>query len=510
MSSANNGLIAKNTFFLFARMLLLMVISLYTSRVVLRYLGVEDFGIYNVVGSIVFIFSSLSTSMNAASNRYIILSLTKQTILERRKTFSAVFFIHLIIGVFIFVLVEIVGLYMFNTKLVIPENRLNAAFWIFQLTAVSVILLFINYPYNSLIIAYERMNVFALLSIIDALLRLGGAFLLPFFDEDKLIVFGLLTISVQVTIQFIYVLYCKKEFPEAKLQISVDCILWKNMLAFVGWIFVGNFAFVTYNQGVNILLNMFFGPTVNAARAIAVQVQSAFSRFIDSFQTALKPQITLSYTNAPKRFESLISVGLRISFVLMSAMLLPFVFFMDEILELWLVEVPESTNIFIFLLLAISFIRGISNPIMVAIQANGSIRGVQLMEAFFLILVLPVSYILLKIYDLPAWSVFLSSLFFETITLGGRVLMVIPKIKLKYSFFLKDVLCPIVEILLVSFIIPLYSIFICHEERFLAKTFSLIVSEVVVFGAFYLIGLKNIEREKIRKKLCSYLRMGKK
>lgn len=507
MTSESNSLIAKNTLFLFVRMLLLMAVSLYTSRVVLRYLGVDDFGIYNVVGSVVFIFGSLSASMNAASNRYIVLALAKPTDEEKRNIFSAVFFIHIVMGIVIFLLVEIIGLYLFNTKLVIPESRMNAAFWVFQTTAVSVVFLFVNYPYNSLIIAHERMNVFALFSIFDALLRLGIAYLLPLFAVDKLMLYGLLILVVQIIIQLIYMTYCKKNFSEAKVRFSIDFKLWKGMLSFVGWIFVGNFAYVAYNQGVNVLLNMFFGPAVNAARAIAVQVQSAASRFIDSFQTALKPQIMLSYESQnQERLKSLISFGSRMSFALMYVLLLPFVFLVDDILQLWLGNVPSNASVFVVLLLTISTVRGISNPFMVAIQANGDIRSVQIMDGLVLIFVLPVSYMMLKLWGMPAWSVFLASLTFELIGFVCRTMIVFPKLKLKYSFFAKDVLFPIVTVMFVSAIIPCTLFLMNGECNLIQKILFSAISETLAFILVYFVGLKKGERNLVIQKIMGILR----
>ena len=503
MNSYKNKLIAKNSIMLFVRMALITVVTLYTSRVLLRVLGTEDFGIYNVVGSLVLIFSSVSASINAASNRFLICELGKNDAEKMKKTFNSIFLFHLIAGFIVFFVIEAVGLYLFNVQMNIPLERADAAKWVFHFTAISVVFLFMSFPFNSLIIAHEKMGAFAAISIVDALLRLLVAYLMMLTPIDKLFSYGLLILVIQIVIQIFYVVYCKVNFPETVFMLSWDKKIWLNMSKFMTWIFLGNVAYVGYTQGVNLLLNVFFGPVVNASRAIAVQVQSALMKFVDNFQTAVRPQITISYVqNDLERLETLIDFGTRISFSLLSFVFVPLFFVLDIVLKMWLENVPPGTGSFIIVLMLVCSLRCLGMPLVFAIQAKGSIRSVQVMESICLIMVLPLSYIALKIFQISAIGVFIISLLAEFCCYVGKVIIIIPEIGLKSSFYMKKVVLPILLFIVLVFLPPLLFDFFAEVNKMVKNIISFGISFVMLFIVAYSVLLNSRERLAV----CSYVK----
>ena len=293
--AANNKRIAKNTLMLYIRMLFMMGVSLFTSRVILETLGVEDFGIYSVVGGIITMFAFINGGMVSATQRFITFEIGKGNIEKLKSVFSTSLQIHALISFIIVVLGETVGLWFLYEKMVIPEGRMDAAMWVYQCSIIACVVNIMSIPYNADIVAHEKMSAFAYISIIEVSLKLAIVYLLLVSPWDKLIVYAILLLLVQLSIRFVYSHYCHKHFDETKYFHSVDKPLFKEMISFAGWSFWGNLAAVLYTQGLNMMLNMFFGPIVNAARGIAVQVQSAVLQFTTNFQMALNPQITKNY-----------------------------------------------------------------------------------------------------------------------------------------------------------------------------------------------------------------------
>lgn len=292
-ATENNKRIAKNTLLLYFRMLFTMAVSLYTSRVVLNTLGVEDFGIYNVVGGVVAMFGFLNSAMSSSTQRYITFELGKNDFEQLKKVFNTSVSIHAFISVVILILAETIGLWFLYNKMTIPIERMDAALWVYQGAIASTIVLIMSVPYNATIIAHEKMSAFAYISVLEVVLKLLIVYLLLIGDFDKLKLYAVLMFSIQLIIRLIYGRYCKKHFSETKFQWTKDWKLFKEMLGFAGWNLWGNCAGIAFTQGVNILLNMFFGPAVNAARGIAVQVQNAVNQFSFNFQTALNPHTTV-------------------------------------------------------------------------------------------------------------------------------------------------------------------------------------------------------------------------
>lgn len=313
--SQNNKRIAKNTLLLYFRMLFMMVVSLYTSRVVLNALGVEDFGIYNVVGGVVAMFSMLSGSLSAAITRFITYELGTGNQENLKKIFSSAVTIQLWLAILIIFLAEAVGVWFLNVKMNIPEIRMTAANWVFQFSVLTFAVNLISVPYNASIIAHERMSAFAYISILEAIGKLAIAFLVVVSSIDRLVFYAILMCVVALIVRLAYGFYCKRHFDECTYHFIFDKDLLKRMFGFAGWNFIGAASSILRDQGGNIIINLFAGPTVNAARGIAFQVNNAIHGFVSNFMTALNPQITKSYASGNSDYMMiLICQGARLSF----------------------------------------------------------------------------------------------------------------------------------------------------------------------------------------------------
>ena len=401
-SSSNNKRIAKNTLLLYIRMLFLMVVSLYTSRVVLNALGVEDFGIYNVVGGVVAMFSMLSGSLSAAITRFITYELGTGNRENLKKIFSSAVTIQIGLAVVIILLAEAVGVWFLNVKMNIPEERIVAANWVFQFSILTFSINLISVPYNASIIAHERMSAFAYISILEALGKLVIAFLITVSPMDRLIFYALLMCAVALLVRLVYGYYCKKHFEECTYHFLWDKELLKRMFGFAGWNFIGASSAVLRDQGGNVVINLFCGPVVNAARGIASQVNTAVHGFVSNFMTALNPQITKSYASGNRDYMmTLIFQGARLSFYMLLVLSLPIFVNTYYILTLWLKIVPEHTASFVQLILLFGLSESISNPLITAMLATGKIRNYQLVVGGLQLMNLPVSYILLRIGLFP-------------------------------------------------------------------------------------------------------------
>lgn len=352
----------------------MMLVSLYTSRVVLDTLGVEDYGIYNVVGGVVAMFGFINGAMSTSTQRYLTFELGRGDFECLHKVFSTAVIIHALISLLVVFLAETVGLWFFYHKMVIPEMRLNAAMWVYQFSVLATVVMIMSVPYNASIIAHERMSAFAYISVLEVVLRLLVVYLLQIGHLDKLALYAVLIFMVQLGIRILYGIYCSRHFEETRFRWLWDKILFREMLGFAGWNLWGNCAGVAFTQGVNLLLNMFFGPVVNAARGIAVQVQAAISQFSINFQTAMNPQITKSYAVQDYAYmHSLIFRSSKFTFYLLLLFSLPVMLETEAILRLWLGTVPEYTVIFIRLMLCVTIVDSVANPLMVSASATGRV-----------------------------------------------------------------------------------------------------------------------------------------
>ena len=395
--TASNRRIAQNTMLLYIRMLLIMLVSLYMSRVVLKILGVTDFGIYNIVGGVVSIFAFLNSALGSSTQRYISYALGEGNIVKLKTIFTSSVIIHVFVALLILLLSETIGLWFFYHKLVIPEERLGAAFWAYQASTLTCIINVISVPYNSLIIAHEKMDAYAYISIIEVMLKLLLVFLITVLPFDKLVVYSVLILSVSIITRYIYQLYCRRKFVEAKLVRIEDWRQFKGMLTFSSWTLVGMFAWVCHSQGLNILLNMFFGPIVNAARAIADQVNSAIMQLINNFQLAAKPQIIKCYANNDiNKANNLVGNMSLFSSYLLILCMIPVSLNIDYLLSVWLGEYPPMAPVFINIILIQSLSQATVAPVIMISHATGKMKMPNITGGITYMLTIPICYVLLR------------------------------------------------------------------------------------------------------------------
>lgn len=492
-TTENNRRIAKNTLLLYFRMLFMMVVSLYTSRVVLNSLGVEDFGIYNVVGGVVAMFSVISGTLSAAISRFITYELGKENQKKLNKIFSASVTIQLLLSLIIVILIESVGIWFLNEKMTIPLERMDSANWVLQFSVITFVINLISVPYNAAIIAHEKMSAFAYISILEAICKLAIAFFIMISHIDKLIFYAILMCLVSIIVRFTYGHYCKKHFEECTYHFHWDKEILKNMFGFAGWNFIGASSAVLRDQGGNIILNIYFGPSVNAARSIANQVNGAIIGFVQNFMTALNPQITKSYASNDRGYMmALIFQGARLSFYMLLLLSLPVLINTHYILVIWLKLVPEHAVLFVQLILIFAMSESISNPLITAMLATGKIRNYQIVVGAFQILNLPISYICLELGCIPE-SVLVVAIFISQICLAARLYMLRGLIGLSSKQYLKKVYFNILIVTFFSLIIP------CILRRYMNDTFFAFVlitltSLVCTLIVIYYIGCNRDER----------------
>lgn len=495
---ANNRRIAKNTLLLYVRMLFTMAISLYTSRVVLHVLGVTDYGVYNVVGGVITLLGFLTNSMSGASSRYITFSLGKGDMGEMRRTFGNILSIHFLLAGVVLLLGETIGLWFVLEKLRIPADRMDAALWVYQFSVLTAMLGVVSVPYNAAIIAHERMGAFAYIGIVDALLKLVIVYLLWVMPYDKLVIYALLLFGVQVFDRIVYGWYCVRHFEETRARFLFDKRLFKEMFAYAAWTMNGNLAVVGYTQGINILLNLFYGPVVNAARGIATQVQTVAQSFCSNFQTALNPQLTKSYARGDLlRMHQLLTQSSKFSFFILWLIALPLMLEAPLVLRWWLGIVPEHTENFLRLVLCSSMLATLSNPLLVSVHATGNLKRFQLIEGTMLLSIVPIAYLLLKLFGIRPEYVFCVHIVVELCTQYARVRIVLPMIAMRVGDYARNVVWPIVKVVLASPIIPLMVYLLLRQS---VASFLLVctVSVLSLCMAVYYLGCSRGERESLK------------
>lgn len=433
-----------------------MGISLYTSRVVLAALGVEDYGIYNVVGGIVSLFAFINGAMALTTTRYIAYELGQEGKGRMRQIFSSSVMIHLLIAFIVFCLAESIGLYLLEKHFTIPPERMNAARWVYQFSVMNCIIMILSTPYNGAIIAYEKMQAFAYISLLETVLRLFVAYAVTYSFFDNLIVYAFLLSVTQLLVRICYTLYCRMRIPDIRFCRDYDKRIFKQMLGFSGWTLFNNASIIACGQGVNILLNMFFNPMVNAARGIAVQVEMAVSSFSKNFQTAVNPQITKSYASGDIiKCHSLIMTSSKFAYFLMLLLTLPLILETDYILNLWLTVVPEYTVQFIRIILLISLLNTLSEPLNAGVSATGKIKYFQSISGLLLISILPVSYFLFRVCLNPL-LVFNVYFIASVLVYLYKLLYVVKELDLSFWIYLKIVVVRIVIVSLMSVSVAIY------------------------------------------------------
>lgn len=503
-NQVDNKRIAKNTMLLYLRMMFTMAVSLYTSRVVLNTLGVVDYGIYNVVGGIVTMFTFLNAAMITSTQRYLTFELGRGNFSRLQEIFTTSIYIHVIVSLVIVFLVETIGLWFFYEKMVIPPNRMEAAMWVLQLSVLTMVINIMSVPYNSVIIAHEKMSAFAMISVVEVVLKLIIVYMLVIGSFDKLKLYAILTACVALFIRFIYTRYSHKHFRETRLIKKIDFSLIKEMGKFAGWNIWGNMAAMLFSTGLNMLLNVFFGPVVNAARGLAVQVETAIVQFSTNFLMAVNPQITKMYAQGNlKEMHSLIFRASKFSCFLLFTLSLPVIIETDTILTLWLKIVPYYTVSFIRLLLCIMIIDSMSRPFLTAAAATGNVKLYQSAIGGILLAIVPIAYIVLKLGGSPV-SVYIVYLNVAFVAFFTRLFIIRSMIKLSLRAFF-------FEVLLKAFLVC----FISYGLMLLLKTVTpagivwsfqiCFVSVITVLLLSYTIGLSHNERTFVNSKIVSLL-----
>ena len=503
-NATNNKRIARNTLLLYVRMLFIMAVSLYTSRVVLAVLGEVDYGVYNVVGGIVVMFTMISAPLTTAVTRFLNFELGRGHIDKLQKVFSTSMNIQLIISAVIVVLAETVGVWFLNAKMNIPADRMWAANWVLQCSIATFVINLLSVPYNATIIAHERMNIYAYISILEVTLKLVVVYLLVISPWDKLAIYAVLLAIVALGVQLTYAIYCRRHFQECRWSSHIDKPMMREMLGFSGWNFIGAASGICRDQGVNIVINIFCGPVVNAARGIAVQVNTAINSFVQNFMVALNPQITKSYATGEKDYMfSLLFRGARFSFYLLLFLSLPVLANTSWILHLWLEEVPEYTIVFVQLILVFAMCESVSNPLITAMLATGNIRNYQLLVGGLQLLNLPGSYALLH-FGFPPQSTLVFAIIMSLSCLIARLWMLHGMIGLPVRAFSRQVLLNVVCVGFLSGVLPV-ALAIYMTPSLLTFIVSSVASVICSTWAILYVGCQQSERgfviSQIRKKL---------
>ena len=478
-TSANNKRIAKNTLLLYFRTLFIMLVTLYTSRVVLNTLGVTDYGIYNVVGGVVAMFSVISGSLSSSISRFITYELGHGDVLA-----------------------EIFGVWFLNAKMNIPAERLTAANWVLQCSLLSFIINLISVPYNACIIAHERMSAFAYISILEAVLKLAVVYMLLVSPYDKLVTYAILLVIVALLIRLTYGQYCRRHFEESRYKFVYDKPLVKEMTSFAGWSFFGNSAYMLNVQGVDMLINIFFGVTLNAARGIATQVQNAVMQFVNNFTVAVNPQITKSYAAGDREYmNKLVCRGARYSYFLLFLFVVPIVCEADYILYLWLKIVPEYAPLFLRLTMFGSLMMLLGNSMLTAISATGDIKRYQLWVTIVGCLVFPFTWVAFKL-GFPPETTYVIFIAIYFLLVFVRLYIAKGLLRFPVRLYLTDVILRISMVSAISFILPLLIIYNI-EEGFFRLCLTCIIALTSTALTIWMLGLQKSERWKIANKIQS-------
>jgi O-antigen/teichoic acid export membrane protein len=495
---SNTQRIVKNTLMLYFRQILIMLVSLYTVRVVLEILGAEDYGIYNVVAGVVTMFGFLSGSMATSSQRFFAFELGRGDSERLKKIFSLSLLICILIAAAVLLLAETIGLWFVNNKLIIPSDRIGSVHWIYQFSIISFGFTIMVTPYMGAIIAHEDMTIYAYVSIVEAVLKLGVVFLLRIIDLDKLQLYGILLCGVTFINTGIYRVICKRKYRECTFRFFADKKLFKELTGFTGWNLIGSFSFLLRTQGVSILLNLFFGPLINAARGIAVQINSVINSFTQNFITAIRPQITKLY--ADKKYHEmfvLVFWSAKLSYFLVYIFTVPLLFEMSYIIHIWLVNPPPYTVLFICLGFLDILFESFNSPLMHAAQATGKIKLYQSVVSGILLLNIPVAYLVLKA-GFPPYSVVIVDIFLMAAAAIVRIFMIKRLIALfSIKMFTIRVLIPLFFVSVLSLILPSIIVNILDESFFrLCISFMSIIVTVL---CIYFIGLSKIERISVQR-----------
>lgn len=483
-----------------------MIISLYTSRVVLQVLGVEDYGIYQVVGGLISMFSIISASLSASISRFITFEIGKGNIERLGRIFSTSIIIQIVLSVVVVIIAEVIGLWFLHNKMQIPEGRMIAAQWIMHCSLLTFCINLLSVPYNACIIAHERMKAFAYVSVIDALMKLGTVYILNYSPIDKLITYTILLTLVAGIIRLVYTIYCNKHFVECRAKFVYDNQIFKEMIGFSGWAFFTNTNTILNSQGVNMLINVFFGVTVNAARGIANQVESAVLQFVNNFTMAINPQITKSYASGDlSGMHILVCRGIKFSYFAMLIMALPIICETEKILSIWLTVIPDYAIPFVQLSLILGMLDSMSSSAYTACAATGKMRRYSLIITPIGLLEFPLTWIFFA-YGAPVVSTYYLYIFVKLLVIAARMFLLRDMVDLKVNIFVKKVFIPIILATILS-IIPSYVLINVMDSSILRLCLSLIVGFISVSLSVLFVGMTKTERVFVINKISKIIKL---
>lgn len=498
-TQANNKRIVKNTAFLYLRMLLMLFISFFTSRIVLQSLGIVDYGIYNVVGGVVAMFSFFNSALSGATARFLSFELGTGDTNKLKRTFASALTIHIGLGIFIVLLLETIGLWFMYNKLNVPTDRLGSAIIVFHISALTCFFNIIQVPFNASVTSHEKMSAFAYISIYDAIVKLLIVYALYVFAGDRLILYAILLMCTTLTTNLIYFVYCYRNFQECRLSISLDKAISIPILKYSGWDLYGNLSVMVRGQGLNVLQNLFFGPVVNASTGVANTVLAAIMGFTENFLTAVRPQIIKQYAARNyDYFQKMVVNSAKYSFYLLLVTTLPLIIEADYAMGIWLKEVPQYAVIFCQLSIINNWISIIYRPIVISITATGEVRRISFINGTTYLLVLPATYVLLKLGYGPT-TPFLLNIFFLFI---GHTIFSMLTVKKQLPFFevarfFKSVLLKCTIVILVSVPVPAL-LHHCMDDSLARFITVCTVSVIWTCITLYSIGIGKNERIALR------------
>ena len=500
--SEGNKRIAKNTIYLYIRMFITILVSLYTSRIVLQVLGASDYGLYSVVAGVLAMFSMFNGALTAGTQRFLNYAMGEEDDNKLKKTFSIAFSLHIYVALAIFVIGQTVGYWFVINYLNIPDGRMTAAIWVYELSLFSFLISLVQIPFQSCIIAHEHMNIYAYMSIYDVVMKLIVIFLIQFLTYDKLILYAILIFAVHTSSVIIYNAYCRHHYEECRFKMVTDKGMMKEIASFSGWNLLGGSIGPITNQGVNILLNIFCGTIVNAARGLSMTVSVYVMQFVTNFQMAANPQIVkLFAAKEYDKFYKLIINNCRISVYLFLLIAIPVFIEIEFVLGFWLGDYPDYTEVFIQIILIQSFFQAINRPINMSVHASGNIKWMNITNALFMLIVLPVSYLVLKVGYSPVSVYWVNVLFFVT----DNVVCLYYSHKytmLPVGIILKEVYLNSIIGATLMFVIPYLISQQINEgvTRFFAIcTLSILISLIVIYFWGLTPGMKMMVKEKIKR-----------
>ncbi len=503
-TTSNNKRIAKNTIMLYIRMFISMVVGLYTSRVVLATLGVEDYGIYGVVGGVVAMMGFLNASMSGATSRFLTFELGKGDKERLAKTFSTALIVHIGIAIVVLILAETVGLWFLSNKLNIPAERMQAAHWVYQLSILSAMFGITQVPYNAAIIAHEKMDVYAYVEILNVSLKLLIVYLLCIGNFDKLILYASLMLAVSILIMMVYRIYAIRQFPEAHFHWIWDKTYLRPILSFSGWDLYGNACVIARQQGTNFLINIFYGVVYNAASGIATTVQGTISGLAFNIILAFRPQIIKQYAKGNvEDMSKLVGNAVCFTTILFGCMSIPLILETHYIMKAWLGVIPEKSEIFCQILLIASFLGLLNNIWNTCIHATGKIKEISIFSGTFFLISLPIIYVVFQ-FKAPvesAYLVFILSIVFVNVSNLLIIKKKIPKLKLNFVFlnYIK-----VIIVLMASYYIT--SLFKAQmQETFIRLLVDCFICWIIVFASSFIFILNKKQKKSIISKICPKL-----